>query len=146
MRFNHKEDHSATQNAALRRSLSVLFALFDFCLAERMFDSHFGFGRHDLDFHPKLPPVILNNSNVGSMDAPDAPGRSDSMAMFCSVTAAIPAWRAAVAKWSRSLSCRLADLAPLARFCMQPKRSRSALQPGRTQRRPAPGAAHPSRC
>ena len=35
MGFNHKKDHSAMQNAVLRRSFAILFAFCDFCLPGR---------------------------------------------------------------------------------------------------------------
>ena len=87
------------QHVPFRRTLAVLFAFRDFCLAERVFDSHFGFSGHHFDVHPELSDhhsSIMRTSARRMLRT--SPGTSGSRATFCSITAAIPAWRAAAGK------------------------------------------------
>ena len=79
----------------------TLFAFSDFCLAEPMLNGFVGFGGHNLDIHPELPAIILNDADVSPVNTTN----SSCVVMFCSVNATIPAWRAACANKSRALSC-----------------------------------------
>ena len=59
-----------------------------------------------------------------------SPGASTSIDMFCSLTADIPAWRAACAMWSLSLSRRLQTCPQLQHAEWTAHASSVALQPG----------------
>ena len=71
MSFNHEGDHPAMQHVPFGRTLAVLLAFRDFCLAERVLDSHFGFSGHHFDVHPELATIILNDANISAMYAAD---------------------------------------------------------------------------
>ena len=58
------------QHVPLRGTLSILLALRNFCLAERVLDAHSGFGGDDFNIHPELPTVILNDPDIRSMYTP----------------------------------------------------------------------------
>ena len=145
MRLHHKRDHSAMHDA-LRRTLSILLAFGDFCLAERMLNAHLGFGRRDLNIHPHLSTVSFNDSDVCSVDAPDSSWnlRFYGHVLLCDCCHSRMAGGSSqvVTKPIVSLTTwpQLQDAA-----CM-PKGSSATLQPGRAHGRPVPAASHPNLC
>ena len=50
----------------------ILFALRDFCLAGRALNGLIWLGGHDLDIHPHLPAIILNDAHISAMVATDS--------------------------------------------------------------------------